>query len=125
MPAPIGTSGAGGSAVHDPPIEVLWLIKGLGPGGAEHLLVSTARVVDRSRFRFTAAYLLDWKDALVAPLEAEGVDVCCLGVTDGRDLRWAVRLRRFLRQHHFDVVHVHSPLVAAVARLVLLTLRDR
>jgi hypothetical protein len=111
--------------VQDKPMKVLWLIKGLGPGGAEHLLVSMARVADRSRLRFTVAYLLDWKDALVAPLEAEGLDVCCLGVTDARDLRWAVRLRRFLRQHHFDVVHVHSPLVAAVARLVLLTLRDR
>ena len=126
MPAPIGSSGAAGpAAIHDPPIEVLWLIKGLGPGGAEHLLVSTARAADRGRFRFTVAYLLDWKDALVAPLEAEEVAVRCLGVTDARDLRWALRLRRFLRQHPFDIVHVHSPLVAAVARIVLLTLRDR
>lgn len=115
----------GGSRAIRSPIHVLWLIKGLGPGGAEHLLLSTARGADSERFSFSVAYLLDWKTALVAPLEAAGVDTHCLGVNDARDLRWILRLRSFLRTGDYDVVHVHSPLVAAVLRLVMLTLRNR
>jgi glycosyltransferase involved in cell wall biosynthesis len=107
------------------PIEVLWLIKGLGAGGAETLLVSFARGADRQRFHFTAAYVLDWKTALAPALEQAGVDVHCLGARDARDLRWLLALRRYLRTHRVDVIHVHSPLVAALSRLVLLTLRNR
>src|SRR5207237_8777860 len=57
---------AGGSA--RPPARrarVLWLIKGLGPGGAERLLVAAAPFVDRERFEVEACYLLPWKNHLV------------------------------------------------------------
>ncbi len=47
-------------------IKVLWLTKGLGPGGAERLLLSFAQKGDHERFDFHAAYLLPWKDHLVA-----------------------------------------------------------
>ncbi len=102
--------------------RVLWLIKGLGPGGAEHLLVNAARARDRDRFDVAAAYLLPWKDALVRPLEEQGVAVTCFGVRDERDLRWLVRLRRRLVNEPVDVVHVHSPYVAAMARVVVRSL---
>ena len=48
--------------------RVLWLVKGLGPGGAEALLVSTARVADLERFHVETAYVLPWKDKLVPRL---------------------------------------------------------
>lgn len=117
---PRGTTGS-----HAPPIKVLWLIKGLGPGGAEHLLVSTARGADHARFEFWVGYVLAWKNALVGPLEQVGVTTRCLGVDDARNPRWVPALRQLLRDEKFDVVHVHSPLVAAVTRLVLLTVRHR
>jgi glycosyltransferase involved in cell wall biosynthesis len=109
------------------PIRVLWLTKGLGPGGAERLLVSFAAMADRERFDPRAAYLLPWKDHLVAELAGLGVAAVCL---DGRrevDPRWVRRLRRLVRDAHIDVVHAHSPLVAALARPALRTLprRDR
>ncbi len=107
------------------PLKVLWLIKGLGPGGAEHLLVAAARTRDRERFTVEAAYLLPWKDALVAPLEELGVDVECYSVRDERDLRWVLALRKRLRARPVDVVHVHSPYVAALARLAIRTLPSR
>ena len=44
-------------------LRVLWLIKGLGPGGAEQLLVSMAGVRDRTAADVDVAYLLPWKDA--------------------------------------------------------------
>ncbi|MCZ7535483.1 MAG: glycosyltransferase [Acidimicrobiia bacterium] len=105
--------------------RVLWLVKGLGPGGAERLLVGAASAHDTQRFAFDCAYLLPWKDALVADLEKRGVGTRCLGVRREQDLRWAGRLRRLLREQHYDVLHAHSPYAAAVARLVVRSLPRR
>ena len=104
---------------------MLWLVKGLGPGGAERLLVAAAPAHDRSRFQFEVAYLLPWKDHLVAELNALDVPARCLDARDERDLRWAVRLRRLLSDRHFDVLHAHSPYAAGFARLVVRTLPRR
>jgi glycosyltransferase involved in cell wall biosynthesis len=106
-------------------IRVLWLIKGLGPGGAERLLVAAAELRDRVAFDYRAAYLLPWKDHLVGELESAGVPVRCLGTRDERDVRWAARLRSLLVESPVDVVHVHSPYVAGIARLVIRTLPAR
>lgn len=107
------------------PVRVLWLIKGLGPGGAERLLVSQAAVRDRSAVEVAVAYLLPWKDHLVAPLAEVGVRAVCLDGGREVDLRWARRLRRLLVERRPQVVHVHSPYVAVVTRLVLRTLPRR
>ena len=106
-------------------VRVLWLIKGLGPGGAEGLLVASAAAIDRAAFDVEVVYLLPWKDHLVARLEALGVPCTCLEVSDERDLRWTVKLRRLLRERNFDVVHMHSPYAAAFARLVVRSLPKR
>lgn len=104
---------------------MLWLVKGLGPGGAERLLVAAATAHDRSRFDLEVAYLLPWKDHLVAELEGLRVPAHCLDVRDERDLRWAGRLRRRLTEHPVDVLHAHSPYAAGIARLVVRTLPRR
>jgi glycosyltransferase involved in cell wall biosynthesis len=109
----------------DPPIRVLWLVKGLGPGGAEHLMVAAATVRDRDAFRYEADYLLPWKDALVGPLEQLGVPTRCLDVRDERDLRWAWRLRARLLHEPVDILHAQSPYPAGIARLVVRTLPKR
>ena len=46
------------------------LIKGLGIGGAERLISEAASYWDRERFDYRVAYLLPWKDQLVAELES-------------------------------------------------------
>lgn len=107
------------------PLRVLWLIKGLGPGGAERLLVSQATASDPGKFRYEAAYLLPWKRHLVAELDAAGVRTHCLDARGNLDLRWAWRLRRLLARGHYDVLHAHSPYPASVARLLARTLRSR
>lgn len=107
------------------PCRVLWLIKGLGPGGAERLLVEAAARHDRRAFAIEAAYLLPWKDALVPELDERGVRSTCLEVRREQDLRWALRLRRRLLADPVDVLHAHSPYPAAIARLVVRSLPRR
>lgn len=101
-------------------LRVLWLIKGLGPGGAERLLSSFAQASDLTRFDYEIAYLLRAKQALVAELEGHGVATHCLDAR-GR-ISWAMRLRRLLIARPVDIVHMHSPLAAAVTRLVVRSL---
>jgi glycosyltransferase involved in cell wall biosynthesis len=106
-------------------LRVLWLTKGLGPGGAERLLVALARTIDRDRFSATAAYLLPEKDHLVGELAEAGVPAVCLDGASEHDPRWAARLRRLVQDRDIDVVHLHAPYPAAVARPVLRSLSRR
>jgi glycosyltransferase involved in cell wall biosynthesis len=95
---------------------VLWLIKGLGPGGAERLLVDAAPFVDRDRYDVECAYLLPWKDHLAADLRAAGVLTRCLEVRRPWNPAWVSRLRQLLRDERFDVVHAHLPSAGVGAR---------
>jgi glycosyltransferase involved in cell wall biosynthesis len=96
---------------------VLELIKGLGRGGAEQLLVNLVQNADRSRFDYEVAYQLPWKDAFVPDLRAIGVPVTCLA--GGRGIGWMARLRRLIRDREIDLVHVHSPAVGAALRTIV------
>ncbi|CAB4943639.1 unannotated protein [freshwater metagenome] len=107
------------------PIRVLYLVKGLGPGGAERLIVAAASAHNRSAFSLRLAYLLPWKDALVPELERLEVATTCLNVRREWDLRWGMRLRRELVENPVDILHAHSPYPAGIARLVVRTLPSR
>jgi glycosyltransferase involved in cell wall biosynthesis len=103
-----------------PPLKVLWLIKGLGAGGAETLLVQHARYRDPALVDPAVAYLLSAKSTLVPRLQEYGCQpVVDLGARSSWDLRWIVRLAALLRSANFDLVHVHSPLAAIGARLAV------
>jgi glycosyltransferase involved in cell wall biosynthesis len=98
------------------------VIKGLGPGGAERLLVDHARHADRERFHYRCAYLMPSKDHLVPALRAEGVNVMCLGLRGDADARWTIRLRRLLARERPAVAHAHLPYAAIGTRLAARTL---
>ena len=108
-------------------LRVLWLTKGLGPGGAERLLVTHAAVADPERVSFEAAYLLPQKTQLVGELETLGVPTHGLDAPQALDPRWIARLRTLLASGRFDVVHAHSPAPASQARLLVRAMppRDR
>jgi glycosyltransferase involved in cell wall biosynthesis len=107
------------------PLRVLSIVKGLGPGGAERLLVSVARASDPAVVSYEVAYVLPWKNHLVSSLTDADVACHLLGGQRGlADPRWLLRLRRLLRRD-FDIVHVHSPAVAAAVRPVVRSLRRR
>jgi glycosyltransferase involved in cell wall biosynthesis len=97
------------------PIRVLWLAKGLGPGGMERLLVNHARAGDRNRFDYRAAYLVERPESVVAELEALGVPCRQLGA-EGSGWKWLPALWAMVRREAVDVVHAHSPMPAALAR---------
>ncbi len=73
-------------------------------------------------FAYDVAYLLPHKDALVADIESQGVTVTCLGARGSAHVRWPLRLRRLLLERQIDVVHAHSPVSAAVARIIVWTI---
>jgi len=102
-------------------VRVLWVVKGLGPGGAERLLVGLAGAHDPAVATFECAYVLPCKNHLVAELEARDVPCDCMS-HHRRDLLWPLRLARVVRSGDFDVVHVHSPLPGSVARLAVRTM---
>jgi glycosyltransferase involved in cell wall biosynthesis len=97
--------------------RVLILIKGLGRGGAEQLLVSAATYWNKNKFTYEVAYLLPWKNALVEELEEYGLRVHCLN--GARGAGWVARLRQLVSKEEIDLVHAHSPYVAIGARLGL------
>jgi L-malate glycosyltransferase len=101
--------------------KVLLLIKGLGIGGAERLLLSFLQVRDRQHFDYRVAFVLPSKDALVPKVREADVPVQCLA-GGNRAATWPFRLRRMLIADPVDVLHLHSPLVASVARVVVRTL---
>lgn len=97
---------------------MLWVTKGLGPGGAETLLVAAAGRHDRTKVALSCAYVLPHKDHLAERLEQLGVGTTCVG----GDPRWPLRLARLVRDGGFDVVHVQLPVPASVARLAVRSL---
>lgn len=58
--------------------KILLLIKSLGLGGAERLLVDSIPYLDRDRYDYTVAYCVPWKAALAPAILAAGLPVICL-----------------------------------------------
>lgn len=102
--------------------RVLLLIKGLGRGGAELLLCHAAELRDREAFDYEAGYLLASRSWLADELRAQDVPVHLFAASGDFDFGWMRRLRRFLLARRFDILHVHSPMVAGFARLVVRSL---
>lgn len=99
------------------PAQVLWLIKGLGLGGAERLLVNALPYLDRDQFEYQVAYFLPWKDALVTKFERHGIPVTCFGAGRPLGLGALKAVRRFLREQRVSVLHAHLPWASIVGRL--------
>lgn len=96
--------------------RILVVIKGLGRGGAEQLLVNAAAVRDPMLHDYMVAYVLPHKSALVGELEALGIPVVCLGASSRA---WPLELRHLVRGQGIDLVHVHSPVPAVAGRVTL------
>jgi glycosyltransferase involved in cell wall biosynthesis len=99
-------------------LRVFHLIKSLGRGGAEVLLLEGLRFADRERFTYGYGYFLPWKNAMVASLAEQGGDVRCFAARNNLSiLLSAQRVAKHLRTWRADVLHCHLPIAGAVGRL--------
>ncbi|MEJ1237905.1 glycosyltransferase [Chryseolinea sp. T2] len=99
-------------------LRILHVIKSLGRGGAETLLVETLKQHDKQLFEFHYVYFLPWKNQLVKDLEAEGVRVTCLNANNNIALLARTqKLAGYLRDNKIDLMHAHLPWAGVVARI--------
>jgi glycosyltransferase involved in cell wall biosynthesis len=94
--------------------RLLLLIKGLGRGGAEQLILSSVPYLGGGRFEYEVAYLLRERDALVGDLRRAGIRVHCL---DGPGPGWIARLATLVGDRSIDLLHAHAPVPAIGARV--------
>ena len=99
-------------------IRVFHLIKSLGRGGAETLLVQGLDCADRGSFEYGYGYFLPWKDQLVADLERRGSEVVeFTAETQLQCLRRATDIARYLREWDADLIHCHLPMASIAGRV--------
>jgi len=98
--------------------RVLHVIKGLGRGGAERLLVSTIPH-HHSDYEFEVVYFLPCKNQLVKDLEARG---CRVTLIPSRNVLMMVLnlpvLVRMIRTGRYDLLHAHLPWAGIIVRVV-------
>lgn len=97
--------------------KVMWLIKGLGVGGAEQLLANSVPYLDTSRFSYEIAYFLPWKTALVKHFESNGIPVSCLNSGNPLDVGVIFRLKHLLQEREVDILDSHLPVPGFIGRI--------
>jgi glycosyltransferase involved in cell wall biosynthesis len=99
-------------------LRVFHLIKSLGRGGAEMLLVDGPPLSDPNRFEYRFGYFLPWKNALVPDIAANFGDVACFSASNpGAILARTFDVARCLEEWDADLIHCHLPLASIVGRL--------
>lgn len=100
------------------PLRIFHLIKSLGRGGAEMLLVDGPGRSDPAQFVFGFGYFLPHKDALVPALRQRFGHVVCFDAgSGGRMLTRVARVAHHLRDWRADILHCHLPLAGIVGRI--------
>jgi glycosyltransferase involved in cell wall biosynthesis len=97
--------------------KVIWLVKGLGVGGAENLLAMSVPYLNREEFSYEIAYLLPWKNALANYFSDNGIPVTCLNHKSPIDLRIIPRMVNFLKEHKPDLLEIHLPYTGIFGRV--------
>lgn len=101
------------------PIPVLHLIKSLGRGGAETLLVETVSAHNKGKFTFHYIYFLPWKNQLVAELEFSGGIVSnAPAVNNLRIIFQFNTIIRYIRKYNIQIIHCHLPWAGFLGRLI-------
>ena len=98
--------------------KVLWLIKGLGPGGAERLLTTAIPHIDRSAFDYEVAYCLPHDNDLVPEFKSADIPVFCLDLKTSLDPRGPYRLFRLLQNRKPQILHIHLPYSGILGRVI-------
>jgi glycosyltransferase involved in cell wall biosynthesis len=86
--------------------NVLQLIYKLDPGGAEKVVCSLAKGLDRERFNPAVASFKH--GAMVKDLSKQGIPFYVLGKSGKFDPSFLFRLLRLLREHKIHILHTHT-----------------
>jgi glycosyltransferase involved in cell wall biosynthesis len=85
---------------------VIFVIDGLGVGGAERLMIPILACLDRESFEARVCVLQSKEgNPLAADIQALGVSVDSLDVKHLRDFTAILKLRKYLKKHKADIVH--------------------
>ncbi len=97
--------------------RILHIIKGLGRGGAERLLISTIRQHSK-KYHFGVVYYLPNKSHLVEELRSLGCTVLLIPSPNVLLMLFQLPvLIRFIRQNQYNILHAHLPWSGIVARM--------
>lgn len=100
-------------------LKILFVITGLGMGGAEHVVTNLADNLVTRGYRVKIAYLTG--DALVLPQSSE-IEVVSLGLKSPINILSAyLKLKRLIKQFNPDVVHSHMYHANILSRLLRLS----
>lgn len=100
-------------------IKILHLIKSLGRGGAETLLVETAKFHDLTKLEIHVIYFLPWKNQLVAALHDLGVKVTNIPASNNLQLiRSCQAVENYIHTHSIDLIHCHLPWAGFLGRRI-------
>lgn len=99
-------------------IKVLHLIKSLGRGGAEKLIPETALTHDQNRFEFHCLYFYHQEQNIIDELTHAGIQVHLIPSSNLGLFFQIKKVRDFVREHQFDLIHAHLPWAGILARLV-------
>lgn len=99
-------------------LRVFHLIKSLGRGGAEMLLVDGPRLSDPAAFEYGFGYFLPWKNAVVPEISKHFGEVKCFeAASPGAILGRTLDVALYLKKWRADILHCHLPLASIVGRL--------
>ena len=87
-------------------INVLYIIWSLGLGGAEQVVISLARGLDKSKFRPFICCLND-EGRFSEELKKEGIQVFALNKVKGIDFSVVPKLVKIIRDNNIQIVHTH------------------
>jgi glycosyltransferase involved in cell wall biosynthesis len=89
------------------------------------MIVDLATMPESGRFSYTYAFVKPGVDVLSDLIRNAGRTVICLGDSDHEwDFRWAMRLRRLIRDGDFDIIHTHAASVDVFVRIMSRTVRN-
>ena len=98
--------------------RVLIMVKGLGLGGVERLLSEAISHLDRDRFAYEVCYFTPWKDDVVPEFERAGIPIYCLDIANDATPGNMRRVRSFLKEKDYNLIHTHSPFPSALTRVL-------
>lgn len=86
--------------------KILWIIDGLGHGGAERMTLSIMQKFDRSKFDLRACALqIKQGNPVAAELERIGIPVDLLHIPNLRHPRNLPRIVQYIKEHKPDIIH--------------------